>query len=138
MCLYIKQDQKENNKDLKKWFGRRTKFAYVYKVLGKKQDESFYRSIHFPNFIWDFNKQKIFKVNRSSKPTKEELKWKGLHVFTSFRVAKIFTDYMRGEEIAKFKVSDEDIVAVENKLYHQFSSEELVCTRLEFVEIVKN
>jgi hypothetical protein len=143
MCLEIKSNRKENTKDLDKWFGNRTKFAYVYKVLEKRTEELFYRSLFFGWFIWVFDKQKVFQVKRSSKPTKIELYWgeisDGLHVFTSLETAKkdFYYTHRKDARIVKFRVRRKDVVAVENgytKDKHNFN--EAVCTRLEFVKVI--
>jgi hypothetical protein len=133
MCLWIKSDQKENDKDLKKWFGSRKKFAYVYKVLIKSIDEDLYRSAVY-SFIWDFNNQKIFQVDRDPKPTGLELHFgdihKGFHVYTSLEAARPCTN--PNYKIIKFKVLKKDIVAVNT------CSCEAVCTRLEFVKVLED
>jgi hypothetical protein len=151
MCLYTRSDQSQNKKDLNKWFGNRKKFAYVYKILVKIPGEDFYRSEYFSNFIWNFSKQKVYRINRSSNPTKEELsygeRWtgmsfgridKGFHVYTNLETAKaIYSHYRR--KIAKFKVFKEDVVAVNNNWF--FSNrclKEAVCRKLTFVKIIED
>jgi hypothetical protein len=133
MCLHICLDQKKNEKILKRWFGRRQKFAYVYKVLQKRSNEDFYRSTLYQNFKWDFRKQKIFEVDRSSKPTEKELYFakinKGLHVFTSLEKAESYRSFL-DEVIVKFRVNKEDIIAVESYI------REAVCKRLGFVRVL--
>jgi hypothetical protein len=138
MCLVISSNQEKNEKDLQNFINGQNEIS-VYKILQKQVDESFYRSIFHSDFIWNFDNQKVYWVDRSPEPTEEELGirqiHKGFHVYTSFEVAKIFTDYNQKERIVKFKISSEDIVAIENMRYYNF--EELVCTRLEFVEILE-
>jgi hypothetical protein len=133
MCLYIQPDQEENDKDLKKWFGNRKKFAYVYKVLRKWPSEDFYRSAVY-SFIWDFRKQKVFQVDRDPKPTGLELHFgdihKGFHVYTSLEAAGPCTH--PNYKIIKFKVFKKDIVAVNT------CSCEAVCIRLEFVKVLED
>jgi hypothetical protein len=140
MCLKISPNQEKNEKDLQDFINGRDKI-FIYKTLQKRVDENFYRSLIF-DFTWEFKKQKVFEVDRSSKPTEYELLTgqisHGLHVYTSFEVAKIFTDYNQNERIVKFKISDEDIVAIENGLAYRANFKELVCTRLEFVEILRH
>jgi hypothetical protein len=136
MCLRIKPDQIQNEKNLKKWFGSRKKFAYVYKILRNYSGESFYRSIWFPDyFTWHFKEQKIYQENRPNTPTEYELSFKkinkGLHVYTSFKEAKRHQIYF-GEAIVKFRANKEDIVAVNN------SHREAVCTKLTFVKIIED
>jgi hypothetical protein len=145
MCLWIKQDQEENDKDLKKWFGNRKKFAYVYKVLRKWPEENFYRSSVYSNFIWDFSKEKVFEVRRSRKPTKKELgRTKisdGLHIFTSLETAKkyFYSTHCKNAIIAKFRVLKEDIVTVENNWeLEKNNRRQAVCTRLEFVKVIED
>jgi hypothetical protein len=142
MCLHIKPDQTQNEKDLNKWFGSRTKFAYVYKVLEKSPYESFYKSIYRSYFKWDFKKQQIYQVDRPLKPTKEELEsgeiYIGFHVYTNLEVARInkVCDY---DIVVKFQVKREDIVAVENDYFNKdYNLEELVCRKLTFIEVVKD
>jgi hypothetical protein len=143
MCLRIKSDQVQNERDLNKWFGNRTKFAYVYKVLIKRTYEDFYRSACFLDYIWNFRKEKVFEVSRSPKPGKEELDYgrinKGLHVYVNLEEAK--KNKYSYNTIVKFRVRKEDIVAIENnrgnrRVYH--NSKELVCTRLEFVKVLED
>jgi hypothetical protein len=140
MCLRIKSDQIQNEKDLNRWFGSRKKFAYVYKVLRKWDDEDFYRSLWHPEFIWDFSKQKVYQIDRVSGLTKDELDRKvvneGFHVYTSLEIAT-FNCGSCFEKIAKFRVKREDVVAIENNYNNkELNLKELVCTKLEFVRIV--
>jgi hypothetical protein len=141
MCLWIKQDQEENKKNLNKWFGSRKRFAYVYKILRKWPEENFYRSPVY-DFKWDFKKQKVFQVDRPNKPTKEELNYgeihKGLHVYTSLKKAKENQNFSC-DTIIEFKVSKENIVAIEiNWSDKEDNFQELVCRKLEFVKVVEN
>jgi hypothetical protein len=139
MCLLINPNQEQNNRDLKKWFGNRQIFAYVYKVLAKKPGKDFYRSIFKQNYIWDFRKNKEYQVNRPSKPTKEELNLEevhyGFHVYTTLEEAK---RHCYDRIIVKFRVRRKNIVAIENYYCNKdHNFKELVCRRLEFVKIVK-
>jgi hypothetical protein len=142
MCLYITNNQDQNNKDLKRWFGRRQKFAYVYKVLQKRASENFYRSSWHPEFIWDFSKQKEYQVDRDPKPTEKELYsreiHKGFHIYTSLKEVKYHKSTFR--PIVKFRVNKEDIIAIENDYddpeEHNFS--EAVCRKLTFVKVLKS
>jgi hypothetical protein len=148
MCLHIKLEQSQNEKDLNHWFGSRKRFAYVYKVLRKWPDEDIYRSIWYPYFIWDFKIQKIYRVNRSSKLTKEELSYgeiyEGFHVYTTLEEAKSQRYTYSKETIVKFRVLKEDIVAIQNNiqnnkyLYEKKNFKEAVCKRLEFVKILED
>jgi hypothetical protein len=135
MCLYIKSDQYLNERDLKKWFGNRTKFAYVYKRLHKWSEENFYRSLVYNHFKWDFSKQKVFEVRRDPKPTEEELRYRrineGLHVYTNLETARR-DGY--GNSVVKFRVNKEDIVAIDSI----YTEKEAVCTRLEFVKVLED
>jgi hypothetical protein len=140
MCLKIKLDQKQNKKDLKKWFGNRKKFAYVYKIL-EKECLGHYISVFRRNFAWDFNKQKVYQVDRPSKPTQIELEKqainKGLHVYTSLKAAKIYK-ICACDVIVKFRVRREDIVAVDNnRVNKKYNLTQAVCRRLEFVKVLK-
>jgi hypothetical protein len=140
MCLLISPYQELNDRDLKRWFGNRKKFAYVYKILYKSPDEDFYRSENYRNFKWDFKNQKVFQVDRPNRPTKFELKTEeintGLHVYTNLETAKK-NRYCK--VIVKFKVLKEDIVAIENYYCgEEFNFPHLVCTKLEFVKIVED
>jgi outer membrane receptor for Fe3+-dicitrate len=138
MGLYIKQDQEENERNLNRWFGSRKKFAYVYKILVKQEDENLYRSFTFSDFIWDFSRQKVFEVERPKKPTEFELNpdgldfgeiHKGFHVYTSLEAAgPCANNYIT----VKFKVLKEDIIAI-NNLYGQ-----AVCRKLTFVKIIED
>jgi hypothetical protein len=141
MCLYISPSQSQNEKDLNRWFRNRKKFVYVYKVLRKLPDEDFYRSPHFPEFIWDFKNQKIFQVDRPNKPTEEELRlWHidyGLHTYTSFEIAKWNQGY--NAAIVKFKVLKKDIIAIENDWdKKEYDFREAVCRKLTFVKVIEN
>jgi hypothetical protein len=145
MCLHLKSDQVQNEKDLNRWFGNRKKFAYVYKRLRKHNYESFYRSPIY-EFVWDFKKKKVFEIDRSSKPTKFELETatirkaatirRGFHVYISLEMAnreKIYSN----EVITKFRVYKDDIVAIENgRACKGHNFKELVCKRLEFVRVL--
>jgi hypothetical protein len=143
MCLWIKFNQEENERDLKKWFGSRKKFAYVYKILRKYPDEDVYRSEYHSNFKWDFKKKKTFQIVRSLKPTKEELRDKeinkGLHIYTSLEEAKYHLFYSNSK-IIKFRVDKEDIIAIENEgRSHGYENfREAVCKKLTFVKIVED
>jgi hypothetical protein len=143
MCLWIQPDQDQNEKDLKKWFGNRKKFAYVYKVLRKWSCESFYRSLLYGNFKWDFEKQKEFQVDRDLKLTKSELLSeqinKGFHVYTSLKLAKSWISNEPNSVIVKFKVRKENIIAIQNSSFisEKYRFKELVCTRLEFVKVIE-
>jgi hypothetical protein len=140
MCLFICSDQERNKRDLKKWFGSRTKFAYVYKVLKKDPYESFYRSICH-NFIWDFEKQKVFQVDRDPNPTEFELEVRqireGLHVYTSFKEAKLKRYPYTSDIIVKFKVLKEDVVAIRNNYCFKNRFTQAVCKKLIFVKVVE-
>jgi hypothetical protein len=141
MCLLIKSDQKENERDLNRWFGNRTRFAYVYKILRKWTDEDFYRSV-CRDFIWDFEKQKVYQVCRYKKPTEKELKAgivnKGFHVYTSLKEAKRHRYSYAYDIVVKFRVKREDLVAVDNDwIIEEDNLKQAVCTRLEFVKIVE-
>jgi hypothetical protein len=141
MCLLISLDQEENERDLKKWFGNRTKFTYVYKVLKKQQNEDFYRSWFHNGFIWDFRKGKVFQVNRDSEPTEEELTNreinKGLHVYTGLEKAKRSKGFF--STIVKFRVEKKDIVAVENYYDNpEYNFKEAVCRKLTFVKVIED
>jgi hypothetical protein len=143
MCLHISQDQSQNEENLKKWFGSRKKFAYVYKVLQKWPDEHFYRSFYHPNYIWNFSKQKVYQVDRPLRPTKEELEEnilldffrkygairKGLHIYTDLRTTRYYLG--KNRTIAKFRVNKKDLVTVNN------TTNEAVCRKLTFVKIVE-
>jgi hypothetical protein len=132
MCLDINKDQEENERNLNKWFGSRTKFAYVYKILRKNKSEDFYRSATYDRFIWDFSRQKVFEVDRSSKPTKMEiltgLIGEGFHVYTS----KISTIERTSGVVVKFRVKREDLVAV------NIFNKEAVCKKLNFVKVIED
>jgi hypothetical protein len=142
MCLFISHCQGLNEESLRNFLDGR-KEVYVYKVLQKWPDEDFYRSLH-RDYIWDFKVQEIYQVDRNSKPTQKELDSGevhiGFHIYGDFdKTIKIFAihraylDINVNVVIAKFKVKAENIVAVEPCAY-----EELVCTKLEFIEVVKN
>jgi hypothetical protein len=147
MCLWIRNNQEENDKDLKEFLGDRQEI-YVYKILYKNPDKDFYRSEYY-EFFWDFKKQKVYKIDRPLKPTKEELSYgedginwgeihKGFHVYTDLETAKATCGYYR-REIVKFKVLKEDIVAINNNWF--FSKKylkELVCRKLMFVEVLED
>jgi hypothetical protein len=140
MCLIISYNQEENEKDLKRWLGRRRKFAYVYKILRKYDDENFYRSENFHDFIWNFSKQKIYQVNRLSEPTHFELTFReinqGLHVYTNLEIAQRY--YCTNRVVVKFRVLKEDIIAVQNGCYWKSNNfTELVCKRLEFIKVIE-
>jgi hypothetical protein len=142
MCLYIKRDQTQNEKDLNKWFGNRKKFAYVYKILLKEDGESFYRSLNYNNFIWDFKNQKTFQVGREPKPTifelnRERINW-GLHVYTSLKIAQENQFYFEMVTV-KFRANKEDIVAIENDGHsHRYKNFiEAVCKKLTFVKVME-
>jgi hypothetical protein len=154
MCLRIKSDQEQNERDLNKWFGNRKKFAYVYKVIRKWKNEDFYRSIH-RDYIWDFKVQETYQVDRNSKPTQKELDSRevniGFHVYASLKTAKKDFYYTSRKDtyhkdrhctntrIVKFRVQREDIIAVDNGyLDEEFNFDELVCDRLEFVKVVED
>jgi hypothetical protein len=134
MCLWIYHDQEKNERNLEGFLGGNDE-VYVYKVLGKFLEEKIYRSYYYYNTIWDFSKQNVFKVDRSSKPTKYELKIgnveEGLYAYTTLSHAAAMKIIY--SVIAKFKVRKEDIVAVEGYFY-----EEIVCRRLEFVEFFED
>jgi hypothetical protein len=139
MCMRIKSDQEQNERDLYEFINGR-KEIFVYKIL---QNGSFYTSLYHPEFIWNFSKQKIYEVDRPPKPTNKESKDTyvslGLHVYTSLEEAKyrIRTGFYDHFTIVKFKVRAEDIIAVENGwTCNSTNFLEAVCTRLEFVEIV--
>jgi type IV secretory pathway VirB6-like protein len=140
MCLKIKSDQEENERDLK-LFLKEKKKVFVYKIIQKAPYESFYRSLIF-DFTWDFEKQKVFEIERSSKPTEFELTHnvvgKGFHVFVSLENTKEHQCYLN-TVIAKFKVDKEDIIAIGNN-YNCWEDnfKELVCTRLEFVKVIED
>jgi hypothetical protein len=141
MCLWIESDQSQNEKDLKKWLGSRKKFAYVYKILVKREEESFYRSLVYSDFIWDFSKQKIFQVDRDPKPTELELEvrriYKGLHAYTNLETTRSCLE--KNNVVVKLRVRKEDIVAIENHYNDKdFDLKELVCTRLEFVKVIES
>jgi hypothetical protein len=140
MCLFIKSDQDRNEKDLKRWFGSRTKFAYVYKILRTWPETPSYKSVWYSNFEWDFNKTKIYQVIRPAKPTKDELKigeiGKGFHVYASLKTAKEVRGGNLFEIVVKFRVNREDIVAIQNNRTPRFNLTELVCTKLEFVKVI--
>jgi hypothetical protein len=149
MCLYISSDQNQNEKDLKRWFGSRKKFAYVYKILRKYSYEDFYRSEYYPSYKWDFSKQKVFQVDRPNKPTYGELSHLsifknptygeihyGLHVYTNLKEAKRF--FPSDKTIAKFRVKKEDIIAIQNDMSRKENNfKELVCRKLTFVKIIE-
>jgi hypothetical protein len=141
MCLLIQRDQEKNEKDLNRWFGSRTKFAYVYKRLRKwpTHKKGLFRSPVF-EFIWDFNKTKTYQEDRSNKPTEWELETarvhKGFHVYVNLETAKkekIYCD----EVVVKFRVNKENIVAIENRSIPNYSFLELICTKLEFVKVIE-
>jgi hypothetical protein len=141
MCLWIKSNQERNERDLNKWFGNRKKFAYVYKVLRKRPDEDFYRSLVKVDFKWDFKNQKIFQVNRPLKPTFWELSDRkideGFHIYTSLKEAK----RRKGSYgiIIKFRVRKENIVAVDNDWDREKDNfKQAVCTKLEFVKVLED
>jgi hypothetical protein len=137
MCLWINPDPKKNKLVIQS-FIRDWNEIYVYKVLQKWPHENFYRSWVYRGFIWDFRKQKEFKVDRDSKPTGSELLYgsieTGLHVYTRLTGTKYFCTIGLGckAAIVKFRVRKEDIVAV------GVDSNTAVCKRLEFVEIVED
>jgi hypothetical protein len=132
MCLWINFEEEKNDTSLQE-FLKDQKEIYVYKVLTKEENEEFYRSLCFPKFIWDFSKEKIYQVNRSSKPTDKELFCgrieTGFHVYTSFGAAKRESDC--DSTIVKFQVKAENIIAVDC-----FSTNKLLCTELEFIEVL--
>jgi hypothetical protein len=137
MCLYLRFDKNQNEKDLQAFIGDQEEID-VYKILRKDDDENFYRSENYPDYIWDFSKQRIFQVDRPSRPTGYERNdgciEEGFHVYTSLKVAE---DYRWDDctVIVKFRVRAEDVVAVENdRDYNNF--QELVCTKLIYVEVV--
>jgi hypothetical protein len=141
MCLWIKSDPIENELDLKRWFGSRTKFAYVYKVLRKWPKRSSYKSVWYSEFTWNFNKQKVYQVDRDLKPTRDELKigeiGKGFHVYTDLKIAKEVCSLF--EVVVKFRVSKKNIIAVQNnRTEDRFNFTELVCQRLEFVKVLED
>jgi hypothetical protein len=144
MCLYIKKDQEKNERDLNN-FLRDCEKVYVYKILRKGIYRGFYRSIHYPNCIWNFKKQKVYWIDRSSKPTEYELNLgeisQGLHVYVSFRIAqeyfRHFYSCLSDLVIVKFRVNKRDIVAIQNDwIFEEPNFKQLVCKRLEFVEVV--
>jgi hypothetical protein len=142
MCLCIKKDQSQNEKDLQNFIGDQ-KEILVYKILEKLRHEDFYRSFHYFDYIWDFKNQKTFEVNRVSIPTVEELNYgaieEGFHVYTDLGKAQAECYYVTQivHKIVKFKVLKEDIVAIENGLsWKDHNFKELVCTRLTFVEVI--
>jgi hypothetical protein len=140
MCLYINREQSQNEKDLKRWFGSRKRFAYVYKVLRKNEDEDFYRSFHYCDYIWNFRKQKVYQVDRDSDPTEEELDLReidfGFHVYTSLEEAKAeyssYNYYKPDSAVVKFRVSKKDFVAVD------YFEDTAVCRKLEFVKVLED
>jgi hypothetical protein len=149
MCLSINPDQIQNEEDLNKWLGRRKNFVYVYKVLRKRPNEDFYRSAWYKNFIWDFSKQKVFQVDRSPIPTKDELDWggivDGLHVYTSIKGVKKdflyngYNSHHKNVVIVKFRVNRKDVVAVENYYIDKEDNfQTAVCKKLTFVKIVED
>jgi hypothetical protein len=139
MCLCISSDQKENEKELNRWFGSRTKYIYIYKVLHKRSEENFYRSLVYNYFKWDFSEQKIFEVYRDPKPTELELEvrqiHKGLHVYTNLETARSCLE--KNNVVVKLRVRKEDVVAIGNHYNDKdFNLKEAVCTRLEFVKVL--
>jgi hypothetical protein len=150
MCLWIKFNQEENERDLKKWFNHHKKwfgsnkgYAYVYKTLHEDLEKGFYRSLWHDEFIWDFRIQKIFQVERDSKPTVDELHLRqidrGLHVYTSIETTKKDFYYIcrKNTRIAKFRVLKEDIVAVENGyIKDKHNAKEAICRKLTFVKVI--
>jgi hypothetical protein len=144
MCLYISSDQEQNEKELKRWFGSRKKFAYVYKILLQKRDnEEFYRSLIYDDFIWNFSEQQVFLENRSLRPTKEELVYKqinsGFHVYISLEEAKCWNFDKADLVIVKFKVNKEDIVAIDKDWEKEEDNiKQAVCTKLEFIKVLED
>jgi hypothetical protein len=147
MCLYIKRSQEENERDLQKFLGDQEEI-FVYKILYRRTHENFYRSLVYSHFKWNFEKQKIFQVDKS-RISKEELEWGevlyGLHAYTSLKAARNYC-FDRDEVFVKFKVKAEDIIAVENRANTLTNCLELrklrpnlqrlVCRKLEFVEVL--
>jgi hypothetical protein len=142
MCLCIKKDQYQNEKDLQNFIGDQEEIL-VYKILEKRDYEDFYRSLQYFNYTWDFKKQKTFEVNRDSIPTVEELKYgaieEGLHVYIDLgkAQAKWGSSTQIVQKIVKFKVKKENIIAIENDLsWKDHNFKELVCTKLTFIEVI--
>jgi hypothetical protein len=148
MCLYIKRDQKENKRDLQEFLGDQEKI-FVYKILEKRPNEDFYRSLVYSHFTWNFSKERIFCVNVNSKPTKRDLEegevYLGFHTYTNLKIARE-RQYYSSMSIVKFKVKKQDIIAVENRADNPINCldlrkptpnfQRLVCRKLEFVEIL--
>jgi hypothetical protein len=139
MCVYIKQDPDWNKIDLQNFIGDREEID-VYKILQKCNNEKIYRSFHYSSCIWDLENQKVFQVDRPSRPTGYELNdggtGEGLYVYTSLEIAENYRLYDH-TVIVKFRVKAEDIVAVENDYYREEENfQELVCRKLTYVEVI--
>jgi hypothetical protein len=137
MSIEIKSSQKDNKEDLQEFLGDQQE-VYVYKVLRECSSKNYYR-FSYQSCIWDFSKQQVFQIDRSSRPTEEELKkgeiYKGYCVYTNLESAKLQRFYCDGV-IVKFKVDKKDVVAVENNCCFGLNFESLVCRKLTFVRVV--
>jgi hypothetical protein len=137
MSIEIKSNQEENKEDLQNFINDR-KEIYVYQVLRECSSKNHYR-FSYQSCIWDFSKQRIYEVDRPSRPTEKELKkgeiYKGYCVYTNLESAKFMKFYCDGV-IVKFKVDKEDLVAIENNCCFGLNFESLVCRKLNFVRVV--